>query len=151
MSGLNEIKSLSEELARSMKKYSEQINRIELNTDNLSSLERSEYNRIRALSEDAEYMSRKLDKLQQPRKQGKLVLRDDGRFALQDFVDDYYFTCGCYMELLRGNEPEEQYWLFGSVEYNHHPTEKLAEGYYFKNGVTNINLKEDMLAATREG
>jgi hypothetical protein len=152
MNKLDEIKVLAQELARQIKKNSEQILRDELSTDNLSILERSEYYRIRKLIEDADEIGREIEDLQRPRKEGKLVLRNDGRYAIKG-LEDCYFTSGAYMELLIDNDPEYQYWLFGSVEYNHQSTAKLDIGYYFKKIMGSgsaINLKEGMTVAIRE-
>jgi hypothetical protein len=152
MSTFTEIKSAASELARQMIKNNAQILDNELNTDNLSVLERSEYFQIKKLSEDVFHLSRYFVDLQKRRIEGELVLRSDGRFALND-PDGEYFTSGSYMELLviDGPDPEDQNWLFGSVEYNHYETEKLGVGYYFmNNGGARINLKEGMTAAIRK-
>ena len=120
--------------------------------NNAKGIEKAELTRLIALCEgrfidDLAEFHASIRQLSLPRIEGKLILKNNGRYVIDNKNYDNELTSGQTIEVFIDNEEHDDHgWAFGRIEH----AEKYG-GYYFynKGGAEHHKLKTGMLAAVR--
>ena len=147
----NEVSVLTGLLAMVRVKI-EQIPLLYPHLNNAKGIEKEELTKLIALcegtfSDELAVFHARVRHFSLPRIEGKLILKPNGRYILDNKDYDYELTSGQSIEVYIDNEEHDDHgWAFGRIEH----AEKYG-GYYFynKGGAEHHKLETGMLAAVR--